>query len=63
MMKTGTGLEAEEMTLDDFKTPAKVCPILMAHNFRAWAACMKDECAMWNKRNECCGLICPKTGR
>ena len=19
--------------------------------------------AMWNKRNECCGLICPKTGR
>jgi len=53
----------EVLTLKDLPKPAKVCPLLMSHNFRAWAACMTKDCAMWNEKSGCCGLICPRAGK
>ena len=54
-LRTDVMLDAAQKT--------RICPILAVANFPQLAVCMRQECALWNARNECCGLICPVTGR
>ena len=62
--KTMLDLTGAEISIEaKIKNTTKICPILATANFPQLSACMREECAMWNRRSECCGLICPKTSR